>query len=248
VFTDAIRKLFPISIPPIYQLRDIYDASGILSAHVETATLPVRLKCREPLYGLCHQLNVYGNTPFADLSGCFPASSADALDTRAHGFTTNQPTTFEGRRGAWFYQRHVTRGWTELDRRQLDNLSADTAPSLHASIEYPLPSSFPTFFRAQGLTAELHHTPRGLSTRPRAVPMVTTLSSGCTLPRLFAQYADFVGQCVRRRIDWAAVGCVDQDDARQLRDDLWTIRDNFGEMPELAPDGDDGGLGEDEEV
>ena len=78
--------------------------------------------------------------------------------------------------------------------------------------------------------------------------MVTTLSSGYTLPRLFAQYADFAGQCVRRKIDWATVGCMDQDDARQLRDDLWTIRDNFGEMPELAPDGDDQGLGEDEEV
>jgi hypothetical protein len=77
---------------------------------------------------------------------------------------------------------------------------------------------------------------------------VTTLSSGCTLPRLFTQYADFVGQCVRRKIDWATVGCMDQDDARQVWDDLWTIRDNFGEMPELTPDGDDLGLGEDEEV
>ena len=54
------------------------------------------MKGREPLYGLCQQLNVYGNTPFADLSGSFPASSADALDTRAHGFTTNQPA-FKGR-------------------------------------------------------------------------------------------------------------------------------------------------------
>ena len=78
--------------------------------------------------------------------------------------------------------------------------------------------------------------------------MVTTVSSGYTLPRLFTQYADFVGQCVRRKIDWATVGGMDQDDARQLREDLWTIRDNFGEMPELAPEGDDGGLGEDEEV
>ena len=179
-------------------------------------------------------------------------------------------------RGALLYRRLVTRGWTELDRRQLENLSADTAlrcvrkflthpryealqtdpdralppphHSLHTSIEYPLPSSFPSFFRAQSLGAELRHTPRGISTRPRAVPMVTTVSSGCTLPRLFTQYADFVGRCVRRKIDWTTVGGVDQDDARQLREDLWTIRDNFGEIPELVPDGDDGGLGEDEEV
>ena len=53
---------------------------------------------------------------------------------------------------------------------------------------------------------------------------------------------------MRRKIDWATVGGMDQDDARQLQDDLWTLRDNFGEIPELVPDGDDGGLGEDEEV
>jgi hypothetical protein len=82
----------------------------------------------------------------------------------------------------------------------------------------------------------------------RSVPMVSTLASGYTLPRLFTQYADFVGQCVRRKIDWATMGCIDKDEALQLRDDLWTLRDNFGEMPEVASNGDDEGLGEDEEV
>jgi hypothetical protein len=78
--------------------------------------------------------------------------------------------------------------------------------------------------------------------------MVSTLTSGYALPLLFTQYADFVGQCVRRKVDWATIGCIDQDEAQQLRDDLWTLRDNFGEMPEMAPDRDDEGLGEDEEV
>ena len=57
----------------------------------ELTVVDPRLKSREPLYGLCRQLNVYGNTPFADLSGAFPASSVDALKTKAHSFTTNQP-------------------------------------------------------------------------------------------------------------------------------------------------------------
>ena len=78
--------------------------------------------------------------------------------------------------------------------------------------------------------------------------MVSTLASGCTLPDLLTRYADFVGQCVQRKINWEAVGVVDKEDARQLRDDLWTLRDNFGEWPGLASDEDDEGLGEDEEV
>jgi len=228
-------------------LRDLYDASGILSAHVETATLPLRLKSREPLYGLCHQLNVYGNTPFADLSGAFPASSVDALKTRAHAFTTNQPAC-KGSRDALLHQWDVTRGWTELNRRHFDDSSAGTALNSHVAIEYPLPSSFPSFFRAQDLSAELRLSLRGVLTRTRSVPMVSTLESGCALPRLFTQYADFVGQCVRRKIDWATIGCVDKDEARQLRDDLWTLRDNFRETPELATDGNDEGFGEDEGV
>ena len=65
---------------------------------------------------------------------------------------------------------------------------------------------------------------------------------------MFAQYADFVSQCVRRKIDWEAVGILDKDEARQLRDDLWTLRDNFGEWPGLTLDGEDEGFGEDEEV
>lgn len=74
--------------------------------------------------------------------------------------------------------------------------------------------------------------------------MVSTLGSGRTLPRLLTQYADFVRDCLRRKVDWATLG-MDADDARDLRDDLWTMRDNFGEKHE--PSGDKGsGLGEDE--
>jgi len=153
----------------------------------------------------------------------------------------------EGGRTAPLCRRDVTRGWPELVSRQLDALSAGSALSLHSPIEYPLPSSFPSFFRAQDLNAKLRHTPHGILTRPRSVPMVSTLASGCTLPDLLTQYADFVGQCVQRKINWEAVGVVDKEDARQLRDDLWTLRDNFGEWPGLASD-DDEGLGEDEEV
>jgi hypothetical protein len=54
-------------------------------------TVADRSKGRESLYGFCHQLNVYGNTPFAELSGAFPASSLDALDSRIYRFTIDRP-------------------------------------------------------------------------------------------------------------------------------------------------------------
>ena len=51
---------------------------------------------------------------------------------------------------------------------------------------------------------------------------------------------------MRRKVNWGMVG-IDEDEARELRDDLWTLRDNFGEG--LASSDDDGeGLGEDEGV
>ena len=98
------------------------------------------------------------------------------------------------------------------------------------------------------MNAKLRRTPHGLVlSRPRSVPMVSTLASGHEIPHLLTQYADFVGQRLQRKIDWEAVGFVDKDEGKELRDDLWTLRDNFGEWPGLGSDGDEG-IGEDEEI
>jgi hypothetical protein len=78
--------------------------------------------------------------------------------------------------------------------------------------------------------------------------MVSTLASGSEMPYLLTQYADFVSQRLQRKFDWEAAGFINKDEARELRDDLWTLRDNFGEWPGLGSDGDAGGIGEDEEV
>lgn len=245
----------PLQSPNIWQpgswsaalttdLRNLYDTSAILSAHVETATLPLRLKNRELLHGLCNRLNVYGNTPFAELSGAFPASSVEALASTTYDFTRIQSVD-EDKSSPLLHRRNVTRGWTELTQRKFEDLDAGPAISLHTQIAYPLPSSFPSFFRAQHLNADLHRTPRGILTGTRSVPMLSTLGSGRASPRLLTQYAEFVRDCLRRKVDWATLG-MDADDARDLRDDLWTMRDNFGEKHELS--GDEGnGLGEDEE-
>ncbi|KAF8271124.1 Misato segment II tubulin-like domain-containing protein [Lactarius quietus] len=220
-------------------LRHLYDTSAILSAHVETVTLPFRLKTRELMYGLCNGLNVYGNTPFAELSGAFPASSVEALASTTYDFTRIQSVCEDK---VCTCVRMALSAYSELTRLAVPQ----PAPthSLHTQIAYPLPTSFPSFFKAQHLNAEPRRTPRGILTRSRSVPMVSTLGSGRASPLLLTHYAEFVRDCLRRKVDWAMLG-TDEDDARELRDDLWTMRDNFGEKHELS--GDDGGLGEDEE-
>ncbi|KAI9441461.1 tubulin nucleotide-binding domain-like protein [Lactarius indigo] len=227
-------------------LRNHYDTSAILSAHVETVTLPLRLKKnRELLYGLCNKLNVHGNTPFAELSGAFPASSVAVLDSTTYGFTRIQ-SVLEDKWSPPLHRRNVTRGWTELTRRQFEDFRRlRRATASTQNIEYPLPSSFPSFFKSQHLNADLIRTPRGILTRARSTPMVSTLGSGWALPHLLTQYAEFLRDCLRRKVDWATLD-MDEDDARELRDDLWTMRDNFGEKHKLSGD-DGGGLGEDEE-
>jgi hypothetical protein len=81
------------------------------------------LKTREPLYGLCHHLNVYGNTPFADLSGAFPAPSVEALSTRVHYFTTSLPNRESVVRSCVFYRliqpQHSSNVWFTSPRRAL---------------------------------------------------------------------------------------------------------------------------------
>ncbi|KAI0261263.1 tubulin nucleotide-binding domain-like protein [Gloeopeniophorella convolvens] len=250
LWSPSVWTSGPWSAELSVDLQSPYETSAILSAHVETATLPLRVKTRELLGDFCDQLNVNGVTPFAELSGAFPASSAKTLDSRTYHFALMQPEP-GGRSGPQLPRRNVTRGWTELARRQFDDLNAVSASraivrSLHARDEYPLPSSFPSFFRAQHLSAEARRTPRGILARPRSVPMVSTLASGRASPRLLAQHGDFVRDCIQRKVDWSMLG-MDEDEARELRDSLWALRDNFGDVLDSSDHGSEG-LGEDEEA
>ncbi|KAI0049602.1 tubulin nucleotide-binding domain-like protein [Auriscalpium vulgare] len=216
-------------------LRTPYETSAILSAHIETATLPLRLKEPEPLFRLCNRLDLYGNTPFVELSGAFP----EALDPRAtHNYThpEAEKPVFE-----W----SVTRGLTEHEQQQFDDARTSLSvpfSSLHASVPYPLPSSYPSFFRRPDLNAVSKRTSRGIYTRPRTAPLVSSLGLSNALPEMFSRYTAFVDTCVRRRTGWQGVG-IDEDDARELRDSLWVLRDNYGDA---EASGDD--LGEDEDA
>lgn len=116
------------------------------------------------------------------------------------------------------------------------------AHSYVAPVEYPLPTSFPYFFNAPHLNERSRRTSRGILTQARTVPIVSSLGVRKDgLPKLLGRYASFIDDCARYKIDWQALG-IEQDEARELGADIWTIVDNFGAMSEASDE-----YGEDEE-
>ncbi|KAF7791259.1 hypothetical protein EIP86_002273 [Pleurotus ostreatoroseus] len=62
--------------------RSFFQSSALLATHIESATLPMRLKSTAStgdMSSLCSLLNWRENTRFATLSGAFPLSESDSL-------------------------------------------------------------------------------------------------------------------------------------------------------------------------
>ncbi|KAA1470407.1 tubulin nucleotide-binding domain-like protein [Dentipellis sp. KUC8613] len=209
-------------------LRSPYEVGAILSAHAETATLPLR--CRGTLLSeLCVQMNPYSNPPFAELWGAFPVLTAADFDTRMQNFTCK--FTLSEQERELLCRSDVLRGVSdEVQRRAEEWQDSDAVQGalIRRSLAYPMPTSFPSFFRAPHLNADLRRTPRGIVAPPRAAPMVSSFALSAGTPDLFSRYATFVERCVRTKVDWQLVG-ADVDDVRDLVNDLWTLSDSFGE-------------------
>lgn len=114
-------------------------------------------------------------------------------------------------------------------------------PSVHAPA-YPLPTSFPSFFKSPRLNASGRG---GLLAPTRSAPLFTSVVTGSGTADLFSTYARFVEDCVRRKAD-VGVG-VDRDELRDLGNDLWTLHDNFADGNTGLGGNDDDSMGEDEE-
>ncbi|KAI0310860.1 tubulin domain-containing protein, partial [Amylostereum chailletii] len=225
-------------------LLSSYEVSAVLSAHVETSTLPLRLKATAHMSELCHELNLHGNTPFVELSGAFPALSAESLDQRLHNFSCSEPGAAEG--NAVVFYKDVARGSQDAVLHRSGNVPTTGSISslIQAPVPYPLPSSYPSFFRAPHLNDQPRRTSRGILTKPRYAPILSSIGLSSGIPAMFESYASFLEDRVRKKFDWYLVG-IDGDEAKGLTDDLWTICDNFG-VSVRSENADS--LGEDEEA
>ncbi|KAF8648203.1 hypothetical protein AX16_006342 [Volvariella volvacea WC 439] len=207
-------------------LRYPYHTSAILSAHIETATLPLRLKgTREDLSSFVGQLNWRKSTPFGELSGTFPVQTPFSPGHDLYNFSLNELAQ-ESDSYAW---RNVTRGLSTAELSAHADWHSqkafhDTFIRVDAPA-YPLPTSFPPFFTypdpsAQAVPSQL--------ILPKSAKVMSTLGTTSATSTLFSGYARFAEGCTKHTHDMDALG-IDVDELRDLVNDLWTIHDNFSD-------------------
>ncbi|KAJ7505868.1 Misato segment II tubulin-like domain-containing protein [Mycena galericulata] len=219
-----------------------YHTSAVLSAHIETSTLPLRLNAAEDdIQSLAGQFNWRTVSPFTELSGAFPhgeiAQGIHNFSASGSGFPL--PTEF-GR-------RDVTRGFSSKEITAYNEwlrqsgIDESLVSSIHAAA-YPLPTSFPSFFTAAETSLQPRGAP-GILSRPRSVSVFSSIGASSGTAGLFSGYARFVETCARRKIAVEHMG-VDADEMGDLANDLWTLHDNAG--GEIDPGEDTDVRGEDE--
>ncbi|KZP14004.1 tubulin nucleotide-binding domain-like protein [Athelia psychrophila] len=253
----ALHELVPMSVPiqspgTWPQKRDdvklktdnIYHTSALLSAQIESCTLPLRLrKNGEDLASFIAHLNWRGTTHFAELSGLVDID----FDSRMFNYSSLDAPKADSGKGETleFATRDVTRGFSRPQIAAHDkwragyHLRDPFLTSTHAPL-YPIPTSFPAIFPA----------PSPTPLRVRAVPLFTSLSTTPRTSALFHRYAAFVDSQATLNMSNGGVnggngdGCgMDRDEIKELSEALWGICDGYdGEEPVNEDD-----HGEDEE-
>ncbi|KAJ7258754.1 mtDNA inheritance protein Dml1 [Mycena haematopus] len=219
-----------------------YHTSAILSAHIETATLPLRLNAANyDILSFSAQLSWRTGVPFTELSGVFPEADTMELPHRIYNFSsrTSSPS-------AQFSRHDVTRGFSTTGitsyNERLKDFQDSVVSSTHAAT-YPLPTSFPAFFSypenylSQG-------GPPGILSRPRSTSVFSSIGVTSGASNLFSGYARFLDDSIRRKfsVEYCGIGL---DEMGDLANDLWTLHDNAG--GEIDPDSDLDVRGEDED-
>ncbi|KAI0651282.1 tubulin nucleotide-binding domain-like protein [Trametes meyenii] len=223
-------------------LRSPYHVSAVLATHIETATLPLRLKSSQyDIASLSSMLNASGNLRISHLRGAYPVpTSVDwspEMEKRIYDLSAVSEATVKGGKPfvTEYARLHVSRGFTPSDYGKYDGYFSQKMPppfSIHAP-PYPTPSSFPHFYASPADAANKHRALSSLST------------SSATAP-LFATHATLVQTCVDRRADVVGRMGLEFDELRELKDELWALCDRYA-GPDEEWRGEDDVLSEDEE-
>ncbi|KIP06639.1 hypothetical protein PHLGIDRAFT_24463 [Phlebiopsis gigantea 11061_1 CR5-6] len=241
-------------------LSSIYQTSAILSTHLESVTLPTRLK-KNPtdLSSIVAALSWRNDTLFATLQGVLPVSepSFGDVEKKFYDFSTAglDTTTRVVRQQlllpasistkvlqdvkSVYARLDVTRGFTEPEMSSYTTWLENTRPTpystqVSASVHAPainVPTSYPRFFRS-----DLH---------PQSVKGLGTLYSTPSLAPLFGAYASVVKDCLGRHADVVNRMGLEADDIKELRDTLWALEDAYQSEEGIPSESEE--LGEDEE-
>ncbi|EGO28775.1 hypothetical protein SERLADRAFT_434675 [Serpula lacrymans var. lacrymans S7.9] len=194
-----------------------YHTSAILSAHIESATLPLRLK------GSSHDISALSNringssVRFGQLSGTLPVSSAQTFKNRLNFSTLSSHKQTE------FSREDVIRGFSTENTKVYDdwcNLSPLRAPfyACTTTPSYPLPTSFPPIFESQ-------------YPRPLSKPVFSSLGAGTASSGMLSDYAKLIGRLSTKK-KGIVIGLED-DELRELANELWVLCDGYlGDGPD----------------
>ncbi|KAH0837910.1 hypothetical protein J3R83DRAFT_6141 [Lanmaoa asiatica] len=244
-----VRSSYPVTSETKQQQDEsIYQSSSILSAHIETATLPLRAKGgSDDLQTLVAHLNWRKSSPFAVLRGtlCPQGFSTENLRDIAN-LSFHSDVSYEvilrsrflnasqGR--VPFARRDVSRGfsrdevatynaWSEAHELKEPFLMWHHLPS------YPISTSFPPIFP---------------DARPKALKMMSSLSTSPSTGGHLSKYAHFVESAAKRRDSALLAMGLEDDEVGELVSALWDIVDEYGENEEGGGDLSET-VGEDEE-
>ncbi|THU90558.1 tubulin nucleotide-binding domain-like protein [Dendrothele bispora CBS 962.96] len=223
----------------------LYNTSALLSAHVETVTLPLRLTgSKENLQSFPAVINGRG-LRFGQLSGTFPLvlSGQNSLVTLANPVDFSV-ALFKEPNTTYFGKKDVTRGLAMSSIQMYDTWVSSVASTIFKDAvitsahlpAYPLPSSFPDFFQDKSILRsrirnEQPPRSRGKDPLPGKTPSVTSISSLSStneMASFFAAYAKYIEECVDRRKSGEQLSGIDDPDLlKELANDLWTMHDGY---------------------
>ncbi|KAH9915313.1 Misato segment II tubulin-like domain-containing protein [Fomitopsis serialis] len=231
--------------------KSVFQTSAILSTHIESVTLPLRLKgSMEDLDSICGALNWGGSNRFAHLSGVFPLPTPPQAERDFARRSYDFSLTSGGKKKAGdeqttrleFARIYVARGFSSSDRRTLDAWTESRRPFPYTIFApgYPIPSSFPTFLESPPPST-------GNKLRAPTAHVLSSLHTTSHTSELFAAYSTVVDDCVRRGAEVLSVMGLEKDDVIELRDGLWALRDTYVGLEEGDAVVQDIGLDDDEE-
>ncbi|RPD60763.1 tubulin nucleotide-binding domain-like protein [Lentinus tigrinus ALCF2SS1-6] len=230
-------------------LRAPYHTSALVSTHIESSTLPFRLKTPEyDISSFSDILNLPGTTRTAHLAGIYPlpitVSWSKSLDVEKRIYDLSAVAGAPV--GSAYSRVQVSRGLRAAEIGKYDELFSARRPtplSIHAPV-YPTPTSFPPFFSAPRdptLTPAQHQ-----ESRHRALSTLTTSNA---TSKLFGSYAQLAQECVDRRAEVIVRMGLEFDEVRELKDELWALCDLYaGDTGEDLSVGSGDEIGEDESV
>ncbi|KAG9313940.1 tubulin nucleotide-binding domain-like protein [Chiua virens] len=200
------------------QVKSLYRSSAILSTHIETVTLPLRLMgSLDDLQTMVAHLNWRKTSPVAVLRGTlYP-----------HGLSTQNlqdlpSMSFRSSCRPLFARRDVSRGLSQNEVAIYDawgNTHEPKRPFLmwHHLPSYPIPTSFPPIFP---------------DTQPTTLKSVSSMSTTPSTSGHLSDYAHFVENAAKRRDSALLAMGLEEDELKELVSDLWDIVDGYGDNEE----------------